>query len=247
MISRLAMPQPRRGLLRPLKDTNHYLMTSTSQSLQNASALAVASKGYGHRETLMEGIKSACPESAKTLGERLKKITTTFSSQRPVIRRGVALEFAAYSQAHVSAFEASLLAYEAMMASPLPIDFITEHFGKNTHSKWRTFLVSDDVSFLKLDYDVHAYLSGLRSLEESQHPKPVNLVMRPTPDQDALVVELSNEDFSVLQTRSANRDIVPGARLSRESLPALLELGIIRPSRQLCIDERGPEPSGSTN
>ncbi|MGB0645571.1 MAG: hypothetical protein ACPGQS_00275 [Bradymonadia bacterium] len=205
-------------------------------------------KGYGHHhETLMEGIKSACPESTKALGERLKTMTTSFSSQRTAIRRGLALEFAAYSTAHVSAFEASLLAYEAMMAHPLPIDFVTEHFGKVAHSKWRTFLVGDDVSFLSLDYDIHAYLSGLRSLEESQRPKPVNLVMRPTPDQDALVIELSDEDFSVLKTSAAKREIIPGGRLSKESLPALLEFGIIRPSRQLCVDERSIESSSGSN
>lgn len=192
--------------------------------------------GYGHHhETLKEGLETACPQSSRRLGERLKTMVRQFASQRPPVRRPLALEFSDHVAPELSPFERDLFIYESHMAHPKPIDFLTEHFGKNAASKLRTFTVSTDVSFIQLEYDIHAYINGVKTLETSEVPHPVNLVLRPTPEQDMIVVELSGDDYLVLKSSADAQSIIPGASISEVALPTLLELGFIRASRHLCL------------
>ena len=203
--------------------------------------------GYGHHgDTIKEGLETACPQSTRRLGERLKTLVGQFTARRSSVRRGIAREFTDEVAGALSPFERDLLKYESCMAHPKPLDFLTEHFGKTAHSKLRTFLVSLDVDCVQLEYDIHAFLNGVKSLEECEIPHPVNLVLRPTPDQDMIVVELSIQDYIVLKTSADEGAVISGAQLSENALPTLLELGFIRSSRQLCVDEVGTKPVSSS-
>jgi hypothetical protein len=202
--------------------------------------------GYGHHgDTIKEGLETACPQSTRKLGERLKTLVGQFTARRAPVRRGIAREFSDEMNSELSPFERDLLKYESCMAHPKPLDFLTEHFGKTAHSKLRTFLVSLDVDFMQLQYDIHGYLNGVKTLEECAITHPVNLALRPTPDQDMIVVELSEQDFTVLNTSASHDSIISGAQLSKDVLPTLLELGFIRASRQLCVDETVAESYSS--
>ena len=193
--------------------------------------------GHGHHgDTLKEGLETACPQGTRRLGDRLKTIVGQFARKRKPVRRALALEFTEQMVGALAPFERDLLIYEAHMAHPKPLDFLTEHFGKTPHSKLRTFVVSQDVSFIQLEYDIHAFLNGVKTLEVCEVPHPVNLALRPTPDQDMIVVELSLEDYEVLKASAGESVIIPGAMLSEVALPTLLELGLIRASRQLCLE-----------
>ena len=154
---------------------------------------------YGHhRETLQEGIKTACRESSRMLGEKLKTTIANFARSRPPQRRALAVDFAEHIAKDISPFVRDLITYEAHMSHPKPLDFVTEHFGKEAHASLRIFKVSRDVKMVRLEHDIHGYMNGQCTETEAACEAGIWLALRPTPEQDMIVVELTEEDAVIL-------------------------------------------------
>ena len=205
------------------------------------------SNDYGHHsETVIEGLKSACPETTRKLGEKLLTIVPQFLGSTRPERRGIGIRFADYMDQNSEPFMRDLATYEAHMAHPKPIDFVTEHFAKKTYTSLRIFEASHDVEVVQLSHDIHGFMNGQCDENNALKELSVWLALRPTPSQDMLVVELTKEDAQILRDGIATRKPIAAASISQEALQSLLTLGFLRSTRQLCTLSEGPKSLGGT-